>query len=474
VVAALAAAIALLAPTCILGQTRYSASDLRKDFALLRSSLREAHAGLYTHRSAEEIEQLFDRVGSRIHDMTEDEFFATIAVALAGIRDGHTLSLPSEQWMKWYEDSAKVMPVRLRVANGHAFVVGTADSRISRGSEILAINGQSMTSVLERMRTRLPLDGYASTGIQAAVNRQGFEFWYYLLVGRPNVFAMRFRSPDGDGTTLRASVVQPSALAAAPAEPPLAFTTLDSTTALLRIKTFAADDLAAAGIDYAAWLDSAFSQLASSRASNLIIDLRGNEGGRDTYGSLLLAHLMNLPFAYYHELVARTDRVSFLRHTQLDATFNVRFGAGLQRTERGEFVLPIARHLNLGRQQPAHPVFQGRVWVLIDGGTFSTAAEFCAVARSLRRATFVGEETGGTYEGNASGTFAILTLPHTGVRVVVPLVRYELAVVRVVERGRGVLPDYRLDLPPSPDDRVLISEVAHLIRSGRSKLRRSR
>jgi hypothetical protein len=458
----------LLTPVCALGQTRYSAQDLREDFALLRSSVLEAHAGLYRYRSREEITRLFDRVETRLDDMSEAEFYATIAAALAGIRDGHTLSLPSERWMEWYETSASVLPVRLRLVNGRAFVVASADPRIVHGAEILAIDGRSTSSILEQLRRRLPLDGFAATGIAAGSLRR-FELAYHLFVGRPEVFTIRLRSPAGKTATLRISAVRPAALPAPPAEPPLAFNSLDTTTALLRIATFAADEIEAAGIDYAGWLDSTFARLAESGASNLIIDLRGNEGGRDTYGALLLRHLMDAPFAYYRQLAARTNRVSFWSNTQLDSAFNARFGAGLQRTDSGEFLLPAGRHENLNEQQPAPPVFKGRVWVLIDGGTFSTAAEFCAVARSLGRATFAGEETGGAYEGNASGTFAVLTLPHTGVRVVIPLVRYELAVVPAAERGRGVLPDYRLDGAPSLDDRVLISQVLALINKDRSR-----
>jgi len=473
VAGALGTIMMLLAATSALGQTRYSAHDLREDFALLRSSLLDAHAGLYVYRTHDEIKRLFDTIERRLHDMSEAEFYATITLALTGIRDGHTLSLPSEQWLKWYEESAAVLPMRIRIVNGRAFVAASADPHIVSGCEVLAIDGRSMPSILQQLRAHLPLDGYAATGIAAGSNRR-FELWYHLFVGRPDVFTIRLRPPHDKAVTLRAPAVRASALPVAPAEPPLALSTLDSNTTLLRIATFAADDLEAAKIDYATWLDSAFTKLVASRASNLIVDLRGNEGGRDAYGSLLLRHLMNVPFAYYRQLVARTDHVNFWSHTQLDSTFNARFGAGMRPTGSAEFLLPTVRHQNLARQQPAPPVFQGRVWVLIDGGTFSTAAEFCAVARSLGRATFVGEETGGTYEGNASGTFAILTLPHTGVRVVIPLVRYELAVVPAVERGRGILPDYRLDGPPSLDDRVLISQVVSLITNGKSGLRRVR
>jgi C-terminal processing protease CtpA/Prc len=273
------------------------------------------------------------------------------------------------------------------------------------------------------------------------------------------------RRPAGDSATLVVAAVPrprfPSDTAMG--GPPLRLGFLDdSAVALLRITTFAADEITAAGADYAGFLDSAFGRIRAARSADLILDLRGNDGGRDTYGSLLLRHLMRRRFGYYRALEARTDRVSFWPHTNVDSSFNARFGAGLIRTARGTFRLPQARHQNLGPQRPVPPVFAGRVWVLIDGGTFSTAAEFCAVARSLGRATFVGQETGGTYEGNTSGTFVILTLPRSGVRVVIPLVRYALAVEAAPHPGRGVLPDHAVPSAADSGDAAL-GEALRLI-----------
>jgi C-terminal processing protease CtpA/Prc len=118
-------------------------------------------------------------------------------------------------------------------------------------------------------------------------------------------------------------------------------------------------------------------------------------------------------------------------------------------------------------QQPRAPVFTGRLWILIDGGTFSTAAEFCSVARSLKRGTFIGEETGGTYEGNTSGTFAILTLPHTGIRAIVPLVRYRLAVTPPAHPGRGIIPDYAVNVHAPGRESAPLDRALELIRAAR-------
>jgi hypothetical protein len=139
------------------------------------------------------------------------------------------------------------------------------------------------------------------------------------------------------------------------------------------------------------------------------------------------------------------DSVPFWRATvNLDSTFNARFRIGLHRLADTAWVLDDTRHPNLRMQQPIAPVFRARVWVLVDGGTNSTAAEFAAVAQGLGRARVVGEETGGTYEGNTSGTFAIVVLPASGVRVAIPLVRYELAVPVPPTPGRGVRPQLSL------------------------------
>ena len=71
--------------------------------------------------------------------------------------------------------------------------------------------------------------------------------------------------------------------------------------------------------------------------------------------------------------------------------------------------------------------FEGDVCILIDGGTFSTAADLATVAHANRLATFFGEETGGGYEGNNSGSSEFLRLPNSGLGVSVPHWNYRTA-----------------------------------------------
>ena len=56
-------------------------------------------------------------------------------------------------------------------------------------------------------------------------------------------------------------------------------------------------------------------------------------------------------------------------------------------------------------------------------------------------ATFLGEETGGGYEGNNSGDTQFVVLPSSGITVSVPLWCYTTAGVGPGHHGRGVEPD---------------------------------
>jgi len=99
-------------------------------------------------------------------------------------------------------------------------------------------------------------------------------------------------------------------------------------------------------------------------------------------------------------------------------------------------------HPNLKSQQPKQNSYAGKVYILADGRSFSAAAEFSAIARSNKRALFIGEEVGGGYYGNTSGDDAFITLPNSQLSCRIPLVKYTLAVKQDANKGNGILPEY--------------------------------
>jgi C-terminal processing protease CtpA/Prc len=192
-----------------------------------------------------------------------------------------------------------------------------------------------------------------------------------------------------------------------------------------------------------------FSILDANKTKTLIIDIRHNGGGEETLGTLLLSYLAKEPFRYYKAVLANGPDFDFFRyaegHEERDALprYVAPLKVALSESLPGKPTAPyeLVNRPNLGLQQPSKPHFDGQVLILIDGGSFSTSAEFAAVCHSLRRATFIGEESSGAYYGDDSGITPTLVLPNTKLRIDVPLIAYYMAVDGRRNQNRGVLPD---------------------------------
>jgi hypothetical protein len=83
--------------------------------------------------------------------------------------------------------------------------------------------------------------------------------------------------------------------------------------------------------------------------------------------------------------------------------------------------------------------------VLAGGRTFSGGAELASMLWHTHRGVFVGEEVGGSDQGNTSGYSWNVVLPNSGLRLSVPLLQFRLN-WRPMQADRGVFP--QCDVPP--------------------------
>ncbi|HEX5245417.1 MAG TPA: S41 family peptidase [Tepidisphaeraceae bacterium] len=432
--------------------------QMQADFDLMRHVLEEAHPGLYRYSTKAQMDHNFDALRAKLsRPMAKAQFQVVVTETLASIRCGHTR-------MHWDPEKETAMrdaptfPLRV-VFEGQRLMVllnQTPDDRTIRPAmELISINGQPVGDLVSQF---WPVN-YADGDIETAKRHdiaQDFAKDYWWLVGHPENFTIVARdTASGRTVTARlAGVTEAHRLVnhnsvndamqaglakvrgASYEKRSLRFLQ-DSDIAEIRIPLFIGDD-------FPQWIENTFRTIREKGAKSLIIDLRNNGGGEDSYGIMLVSYLTDKPFHYVDRATVRTITWSFQDHWDakpLSPEQLAHIREGLVPNPAGGYFVTEKLQDSLGLKQPAQTPFHGKVFILIDGGTFSTAADFCAVAHHLKLATFIGQETAGAYCGNNSATEPTVTLPNSNVRFGLPLCSSWNAVGDESNR-HGTIPDY--------------------------------
>ncbi len=420
----------------------HAAADLRADFELMRRAILQSHPGINRYRTTAEIDAIFATGYRHLRGpMTSVQFYRSVLPVIAAIRDGHTQVMLPASVERALRETSPLPPYRFHVARGKIYIAADlragADRRTTEGREVRAINGRPAARLIRDLVAAQSGDGTIPSSRIAALRTLRFNELIGLLYGSTPTYRLALA---GRGAPLEAAgeplVVLQERLARhdlresshPPAE--LEFRD-DGAIAMLSIRSFGGDADAAGTVSLARFIPDAFEQIRQRNSRSLIIDLRDNGGGRDELGRILLQHLLDRPFRYYRGLFLRGRNISFADHVD-------RWPGAVP----DEVAMPdaqgrlrLTRHPNLGDHQPAANRFGGNVFILMNGRSFSTTAEFLSLVHFHRRATLIGEESGGGYYGDSGGVVLTLTLPHSGLRIRLPMVRYELAVRRVCADG---------------------------------------
>jgi hypothetical protein len=339
---------------------------------------------------------LFDSCFATLQNTTTDAaFFGMIKFLLSAIKDGHLSCSPSADLRKYLAAKKAYVPFRLRFLNNKAFIYSSCDSRLHPGPEILSINKIPIAAIKNKLFRYIVSDGDIETKKNYILGNY-FYIYYFLGFGEQSGFAVTTKTADGTIATQNVEPVLEAAL------PPIMEDNKDDSLlnllvtpdniAVITIRTFDKTALQEANLDFEKFLSTAFSKIRDLQIKKLLIDLRGNGGGRDLYGSLLYSYISKTRFSYYKSLVAATNQLPFSQFSRSVTSYNDLSTSMLIKTTTGNYVLTKQAHDNLGIISPASNNYNNDVWFLINGRTYSTAAEFCAIARSNKRGKFIGEE----------------------------------------------------------------------------------
>jgi hypothetical protein len=474
--------------------TSCSVKQLRSDVDYVHRKLVQLHPSLYRYVGKEEFDRKFDSLKLAITSpMTGRDFFFRLSPVVASVRQGHTrLSLPTRRLTKKEEEKVRrngtspLVSLRLGWFDRRLFLVQktAADSTLKPGTEILSVDSITPQQLYAKYAPTFASDGFNTTFHDRVFNKKFASYFYfekgvrdsllcrvsYQGVSRSVWLKMPSSKKKKGGKKVLSAQEKRAQTALAKARKlqgydgatklfskELRFETSDSTVARLTIRDFVKGKCRRFYAD-------CFSRIDSQKTKVLILDLRDNTGGNLLDIQRLYSYLAEADFHFVKPALV-TSKTSLWHDDYFNVQSPVQFALRVLGTPGwlvyNSFTSLITHKKEDGRYYFYYPPiwkkhpnpnrFRGKVYVLINGCSFSASSVLSANLKGSGRAVFVGEETGGSFNGCVAGQMPSFVLPASKLKLSFGLLEVATP-YSCLPDGRGVMPDTRI--VPTLDDRL--------------------
>ena len=445
-----------------------SVEAAKADLTALYEGLQSAHYDLYANRSQEDYDTRFKAVMATLKaPLTRYELYLALQKFTAYGNVAHArIDFPAPVYGSFRENGGKAFPIYPRIVDGRAYVGEdySGSDEVAPGDEILAIDGVAVTRWLDRTASYISAD---TPYIAHSLLEASFPMYLWVEVGERRHFTLTVRKDDGQTREVRIPALTYDELLVALEGAPKVFSLdynardarmLGDGIAYLRPGPFynvedpehVWDNSA-----FVAFVDDAFGTFLSNDAHALVIDLRNNPGGDNSFSDPMIGWIADRPFRFASKFLVRSsDEAAASNQVRLDASPNAAEGvSGLYAkafatTPRGqtfEFDIPLASPREGKR-------FKGRVYVLVNRNTYSNAVNTAAIFQDYGWGEIAGELTADF--ATTFGAMETFTLPNTGFKIDFP----KALIIRPSgdERPGGVQPDIAIRTPVVPTDRDVV------------------
>lgn len=473
-----------------------SVEKLQKDIDYTQRKLERYYPNLYGYISKEQLNYKFDSIRKVVSKpMTSKEFYFVISPLIASVRQGHMTMSPVLKRLPKSEakriKKAGDGPLSQFVyewQNDKLYIVKnkSKNKNIKIGTEVISVNAITPQSIYRKYQKSITSDGFNTTFLRKFFSKRYPTFMLneigindsltFQFKQKDSLFTQvigRFKSNDkkakmvqlNDTTkvkidTAKTVVKAPVSKAKLKAErkkkriygydeatkeyaKTFRIVEENPSVAVLKIRNFSEGN-------YSRIYEEVFDTIASKKVKTLIIDIRDNPGGRVSEVVDLYSYLTDKPYTILQPAVV-TSKTSLWKtgvfkqlpkwsYPIVGSVYPIYMGFSYLRTTKnddGTFQYKLT-----GSKQrtndPQH--FDGKIYVLINGGSFSASCILSASLKSHPNVTFVGEETGGAYNGTVAGIMPLVHLPNSKIPLRLGLMDIK-TINQTPKEGRGIFPD---------------------------------
>lgn len=439
---------------------KFSQKEMREDMVLLKKILAANHPSLYWYSDKAHLDSVYDLVYNSLPDsLNEIQFRNKLAYWISEIRCGHTTVLYSKRFTKKIASTQyPAFPLSIKVWKDSMVVLAnrrTTDSILKRGTIITAINNKKTKEITDSIFHFLSTDGY-SNNHKYQVLSNNFPAWYKGAYGLDSIIRINYINNRGkEDVTLispfvpvlpkKDSTVKKLPIDSSTSTPALTrrarnllskrVLLIDSTnkTAVMRLTGFSGGHLKR-------FFRKSFRALKHLAITDLVIDLRENGGGKVDNYIKLTKYLTDHPFKVGDTVQAISRKFHYGQYIHPSWIYWIAMNIGGRKEKDG--TIHYRRYEEHYFQPKTKNHFEGHVYLLQGGYSFSAATMFVSSLKGQKNVTVVGEETGGGWYGNSAMHIPDIKLPHSKLRVRLPMYRLVMDSTRI--KGRGIMPDWEI------------------------------
>ncbi len=460
-------------------------ADSKSDIDLAYMKIQKMHPNLYYYISKKDLDFKFDSIKNTItKPITSFELYAKLSPVVSAVRQGHMFTSPAVKQFTKKENkilkakgTGPLSQFEYEFFGDKMYVVKNKsyNKKIKIGTEVISINGQKPIDFYNEFQPRFTSDGYNTTFKKNIVGKR-YASYYSITKGIKDSINFEFKNND----TLKSNVIKRSITdstsikrklskipfsevekakilsdakifkakktiygyddAAKQFNRELNFLEKDSSIAVIKIKSFTKGK-------YKPFYKQAFEKISKNKSKTLIIDLRNNTGGRLSEIENLYAYLADSTYIFNDDAEVTTRFSVYKNYINTGGILakaikiaTVPITAPLMylmttKKEDGKIYLKMSSSSKI-----KEPNFKGKIYVLINGGSFSASSIISSNLKGSKRAYFVGEETGGDYNGTVAGQMPTVVLPNSKIKLKIGLMNcvpfYKTDVL-----GHGIYPD---------------------------------
>lgn len=412
---------------------KFSYKEILEDLDTLKDLLEKSHYNLYAYTSKEKFDSNFEEVTKSLKkdSITLKEAVGTFQNVISKANTGHAeIDFPALSYISFAQQGGKIFPLEIALEDSKAYIRKNyfKNPKIKIGSEIIEINDKKIEDILTLIYPHISAE-------RLYLKKAKIEFWsfprlYWQIFGEEEQFSISVKE---NNQIKKYNIQSVSALE------DYEYKRKDILNSDREVKFYGKNAYINPGnfsgdeIVYRKFIDSAFSAINKKAPKNLIIDLRNNAGGDNSFSDYLISFFANKPFQWNSRFTLKTSKYLKENIRKNNDTTDA-YSQNILKHQNGK-AFPF--YFEEMQPQESEKRFKGNVFTLINRQTYSQAAVAASVIQDYQFGTLAGEESA-DFPSLYASIFTV-ELPNTKIPVKIP--KGYMVRVNKSEKQEGVIPE---------------------------------